>query len=772
GVVFPDWGYGCMSMDEPAEAAHWTPFLEYGIEYFLRRYTKPYSEKAEQLIAFLFGIASHQVADEQWHSLSGLRDGFMEVLSKSTFAGEFSRAHDVLDVGGDFAMAHMDDLRYIVDKWTVPTDDVIEIYGEMGIPLARWRLNICVARQLYAMEAVKRFGQSLFSSYASKAPMLTERIDDYYIGGLFSMATGTADCWRSLVNWFELGEFSEKCLVSDYAQHDDSEGQDGSKHGRGVPAPSHRKSPATSILDAIWPQDAWMRGVNESVAAKDVFSDHGGSMVISAKDLQFPALPNELSSSRDTASGSRSSRQRVFASHGKHSRKQRATRMADGCADVSTMFTRAKQLYSTDPYSAFGTAVVAGDFNDNGRLDLAISAPLYTHSSKQGTHGGSKGSAGAGAVFVVREAEVAYSFSQQNILDTDPLVLTPMPEGNVTSYPLFGASLAVVDFNADGIDDLAVGSSAYGGSPTGAHLGRVDIYLGHAGSGLSTVPDFSLTAAQLSRHMDSPFAYQRIGGFLFGEDIDNDGFVDLLIGAPYHSDVPYEMHAGRVFGYLSRPRIADSDGLMGAPDISLASPRRQPFEWFGFSARSVHVEATNTTLLLVGAPGHNQTDSESLAEHVLAGTVYAFAINAEDPKAPPAFEGMQFTATKDKTQLGSQIHVWQSPKAPLVIFGSPSEHSSRDSLLAVSHAGVPKPSVPERGWQAGEVRIVDPAQWGHAGQGDGGSNGGSGADDLAGLLNTLYGVQSPGHFGRALAATKDDLWIGEPLSRVEDGQIY
>ncbi|KAJ2364458.1 hypothetical protein IW150_006470, partial [Coemansia sp. RSA 2607] len=139
GAVFPDWGYGCMSMDEQSEAAHWTPFLEYGIEYFLRTYSRPYSMRAEQLIAFMFGIASHQVSDEQWHSLSGLRDGFMQVLANSTFNGEFSRAHDVLDVGGDFAMAHMDDLRYILDRWTVPIDDVIRIYADMGFGVEKWR---------------------------------------------------------------------------------------------------------------------------------------------------------------------------------------------------------------------------------------------------------------------------------------------------------------------------------------------------------------------------------------------------------------------------------------------------------------------------------------------------------------------------------------------------------------------------------------------------------------------------------------------------------
>ncbi|KAJ1933363.1 hypothetical protein FBU59_006051, partial [Linderina macrospora] len=137
GVVFPDWGYGCLSNDDAAEAAHWTPFLESGLEYFHQTYHQPYSEKAEQLAAFLFGIASHQVADELWHSLSGLKEGLMQVLADSTFNGEYSRAHDTLDVGGDFALAHMNDLAYMLDKWTVPVDDVLAIYRLMDINVAR-----------------------------------------------------------------------------------------------------------------------------------------------------------------------------------------------------------------------------------------------------------------------------------------------------------------------------------------------------------------------------------------------------------------------------------------------------------------------------------------------------------------------------------------------------------------------------------------------------------------------------------------------------------
>ncbi|KAJ2782745.1 hypothetical protein GGI15_002822 [Coemansia interrupta] len=730
GAVFPDWGYGCMSMDEQSEAAHWTPFLEYGVEYFLRTYSRPYSTQAEQLIAFMFGIASHQVSDEQWHSLSGLRDGFMRVLANSTFNNEFSRAHDVLDVGGDFAMAHMDDLRYILDRWTVPMTDVVRIYADMGFAVDKWRVGMCMARQVYAMEAVKRFGKGLFPSYASRAPMLTERMDDYYIGGLYAMATGASACWQNLIGWFDSGNFTKKCLVSDY-RHGPGQDPETERHGG---------SSAVAILDAIWPRNEWMQGIEASIEANVV--DSSGMLTIDVRRLVFPDLPHVEPPVYESGYGS-GGRQHAFTVQQPEAQEEPIR--GESCAELSTAFPKIKQLYSTAAYSGFGTSVVVGDFSGTGQRDVAISAPYRSTSDNKN----------AGVVYVVSGDSVAHPFSQQDIEDADPLILSLCSEEDATNhYPLFGASLAIVDLNADGIDDLAVGSSAYGDSPTGTVLGRVDVYLGRAGSGLASTPDYTLTAAQLLEYTDSPFSRQRIGGFLFGEDIDNDGFVDLLIGAPYHADVPYELHAGKVFGYRAKRRTGGFGGQLGRPDFVISPPERRAYEWFGFSAKAVHVSG-NSSFLLVGAPGHMQTDQDMDIEHVLAGAIYAFSVDTSRPD--PVFEGLTFSSMKDKTQLGSQMHVWPTGKSPLVLFGSPSEHNSGRAKSSAD------PTPPERGWQAGEVRVFDPARW---------ATDGDKVDGLAGLLETLRGVQSPGHFGRALATLGEDVWIGEPLSRLRDGRVY
>ncbi|KAJ1940868.1 hypothetical protein FBU59_003680 [Linderina macrospora] len=412
-------------------------------------------------------------------------------------------------------------------------------------------------------------------------------------------------------------------------------------------------------------------------------------------------------------------------------------------------------------YSGFGQAVVMGDFSGNGSIDVAISAPYYKPADT---------SHGIGAVFVLRDPDLFYAHSQQDILDADPLVLAPAAvtaaDNTAQRYSLFGSALAVVDLNADGIDDLVVGSSGYGKTATGDRLGRIDVYLGRRATGLPSIPDLSLDAEQLALYTDSPWSRQRIGAHLFSADVNNDGFKDLVIGAPYHSEFPFELHTGRVFGYLAKPDRDTGLGHLGAPDFVVASPERTSFAWFGQSASAVHVH--NTTLLMVGAPGFS-SESPDNDMHNLAGKIYAFAVSGMD-EPTPAYDGLEFTLWKDRAQLGSSIHVWEAmadgEALPIVLFGSPSERNP--AMPALLSAGEPPANQPpDRGWQAGGVRVIDPQRWIQVAAHDD-------PDDarFAGLLSTLRGTQSPGHFGRALASTPSEVWIGEPFSDTGDGRVY
>ncbi|KAJ1667243.1 hypothetical protein IW140_001697 [Coemansia sp. RSA 1813] len=786
GVIFPDWGYGCLSMDEEAEEAHWTPFLEHGVEYLRRTYHEPYSQEGEQLVAFLLGIASHMVADELWHSLSGLRDGFMRTLANSTFRGDYGQAHSVLDVGGDFAMAHMNDLGFMRDKWAVPLRDIAAIYERMGIPVGQWRMRACVSRQFYAMEAVKRFGRGLFPTYAAKAPMLTERLDDYVIGGLYSMAAGTTECWHALVDWFVDGNFTKKCLVRDRRHKASGNSVASNRESLGKKQSASMLHQVEHALRESNNYNKYLEFVQHNISSYEsngilyLSTTHSQPTTTATVISDVDALPH-----RDMSGG----RQHAFAAH------KKPIKAAGECAELGLLFPKIKQLYTTSAYSGFGTAVATGDFSGSGRTSIAISAPYYRSDPDLGLKASNtKGSPGVvGAVFVLEEQDLEYAMASQDIRDADPVVIQPSNgdeqsstgSSRTSKFPVFGSSLAVVDFNADGIDDLVVGSSGYGADPAGQVLGRIDVYLGRPGKGLASSPDFTLTSEQLARYTGSSRSVQRIGGFLFGEDVNNDGFVDLLIGAPYNSDTSRDRHAGRMYGYISRASrdVRASRPLMGPPDFMLASPARQPFEWFGFTATAVHMKETNMSMLLVGAPGHSSMAEGSSDEvHSLAGKVYAFAVAnttaAGTVVVQPRFEGLAFAVGKEKTQLGSSIHIWEAGLAavsdgaaqpPLVLLGSPSEHAlaaaSHDAAMRVAGPGFPTEPIPARGWQTGEVRILDPQQWPN-----GTAHSGSGT--ISGLLATILGTQSPGHFGRALASRGAELWIGEPISESEDGRIY
>ena len=79
---------------DESEDTHWGEYVKVAFNYINSNYPTPWDEDTERLVAFLFGIISHQVAiqifpsspfkvaDINWHSLQGLHDGYLDVLSK------------------------------------------------------------------------------------------------------------------------------------------------------------------------------------------------------------------------------------------------------------------------------------------------------------------------------------------------------------------------------------------------------------------------------------------------------------------------------------------------------------------------------------------------------------------------------------------------------------------------------------------------------------------------------------------------------------------
>jgi len=139
------------------------------------------------------------------------------------------------------------------------------------------------------------------------------------------------------------------------------------------------------------------------------------------------------------------------------------------------------------------------------------------------------------------------------------------------------------DFNGDGFDDFVVGSPAF--SDFLSNEGRVDLYYGNDKTYLSR-PAKTLYGGQ----SNAQFGYA-ISGVV---DLDNDGFDDLLVGAPGAAN------GGRVYAYYG-----SLSGIQTTPDHVLEI--NQGGSQFGYAvAASAKFNGDDFGDLIIGAPGQDK----------------------------------------------------------------------------------------------------------------------------------------------------------------------
>jgi len=431
GSPFPDWGYQFGYHDE-SEEAHWPPFMEAFAQYIHDTYPKPWDEETEKLVAFFCGVISHNSADVDWHSGSGL----IGIMHHLEFHDDYSTAHTVADGGGEFVLRHSGDMDWLVYNWYFPVEDITEVYIIRGYDTVTPEVLEPRTFMLFVGALANKLGGwLLFPIFAPMSPYMTEELQDLYYGGLDGMSVRVIWEWRKYIDYIENGVPLQSEADWEGYEHDDLDPMQASielglrlwqsglidieteRSARGI---TYRAKVPAYLLPPTVPARATgdvrigteydYEHLGEALTAGDFNGDGTLDLAVGAPGY------GEVGSPQLGA---------VYVFYGRATWDEAELDVGD--ADLV--------LTGDQVHGRFGWELATVDLNADGRDDLAVSAPTTSAANKKfyGT---------------------VYVYCADDTLPTTPTITVTSDEANTN----LGHSLAAGDADGDGYADLLIGA--------------------------------------------------------------------------------------------------------------------------------------------------------------------------------------------------------------------------------------------------------------------------------------------------------------------------